>query len=122
MDTLLTIELLLENANPNLIYVLVDSEIHIKGNVSLHVQDRHQSTLLALDLTVFHVKCVYNLVCPNGTYADSYSSTRLCVQYCPPGVLGSVAAPNLYGDPTTHTCVAKCITPDTWADFQTRLC
>ena len=63
-----------------------------------------------------------SLVCPNGTYADSYSASRLCVQYCPPGTLNSVSTPNLYGDPTTRTCVASCLTPGTWADYQTRLC
>ena len=62
------------------------------------------------------------LVCPNGTYADSHTGTRLCVALCPPGSLSSTASPNLYGDPTTHTCVSRCITPDTWSDYQTRLC
>lgn len=57
--------------------------------------------------------------CPTGTFADSYTGTRLCVNTCP-GV--GTAAPNLYGDPTTHTCVSKCITVGTWADYQTRLC
>ena len=60
--------------------------------------------------------------CPDGTYADSHTGTRLCVALCPPGTTGTVAAPNLYGDPTTRTCEARCITPETWADYQTRIC
>lgn len=39
-----------------------------------------------------------------------------------PGTVDSLAAPNLYGDPDTKTCVAICITPSTWADPHTRKC
>ena len=73
-------------------------------------------------MIAFHVKINLFIVCPNGTYADSHSSSRLCVALCPPGTLSSTASPNLYGDPTTHTCVSRCITPYTWSDYQTRLC
>ena len=59
--------------------------------------------------------------CPPTYYADTYNGIRLCVQLCSPGVPG-VGAPNLYGDPSTITCVASCVTPLTWADYQTRLC
>jgi hypothetical protein len=60
--------------------------------------------------------------CPSTYYANTYNGARICVQLCPPGVTGSTAAPNLYGDPSTITCVASCVTPLTWADYQTRLC
>lgn len=120
--TLLMIVLMWENANQLLTYALDDSEMRIKESVWVCVQGLRQSTLSDLGQIVFHVNYLHNSDCPNGTYADSYTGTRLCVQYCPPGVLNSVTAPNLYGDPTTHTCVAKCITPHTWADRQTRLC
>ena len=73
-------------------------------------------------MIVFHVNIFIILVCPNGTYADSHTGTRLCVALCPPGVTSSTASPDLYGDPTTHTCVSRCITPYTWSDYQTRLC
>lgn len=73
-------------------------------------------------MTALIVIFLFYIVCPNGTYADSHTGTRLCVALCPPGVKNSVATPNLYGDPTTHTCVDRCITPYTWADYQTRLC
>lgn len=57
--------------------------------------------------------------CPPDTFADSYTGTRLCVPTCP-GV--NTNPPNLYGDPTTRTCVNRCITVGTWADWQTRRC
>jgi len=70
-----------------------------------------------LNLFGYNQLCVS--YCPTGSFADSYTGTRLCVPTCP-GV--GTSAPNLYGDPTTHTCVSKCITVGTWADYQTRLC
>ena len=64
--------------------------------------------------------------CPSTYYANTYNGARICVQLCPPtstGVSGAaLSAPDLYGDPTTITCVAACVTPLTWADPQTRLC
>lgn len=60
--------------------------------------------------------------CPSTYYANTYNGVRICTQLCPPGTLGSVAAPNLYGDPSSISCVAKCLTPLTWSDPQTRLC
>lgn len=59
--------------------------------------------------------------CPSNYYATTYNGVRLCTPSCPPGVAGT-AAPNLYGDPSTITCVSRCVTPLTWADYQTRLC
>lgn len=61
-----------------------------------------------------------NLACPNGTYADSDTGTRLCVTDCPDYSGGG--GRDLYGDPLTHTCEPKCIKPLLWADFQTRDC
>ena len=59
--------------------------------------------------------------CPSTYYANTYNGARICTQLCPPGDT-SVNAPNLYGDPSTITCVSSCVTPLTWADYQTRLC
>lgn len=60
--------------------------------------------------------------CPDTYYANTYNGARICTQLCPPGITGTTGAPNLYGDPSTITCVSRCVTPLTWADYQTRLC
>lgn len=111
-----------ENVIHNLVTVHMDMVMIIQRNVRVFVLALLQSIPLVQEMIVFHVLFCLLLVCPNGTYADSHTGTRTCVALCPPGVTNSVAAPNLYGDPTTHTCVAKCITPHTWADSHTRLC
>ena len=64
---------------------------------------------------------IFNLACPNGTYADSDTGTRLCVTDCPDRTT-IVGGRDLYGDPLTKTCEPKCIQPLTWADSQTRDC
>lgn len=53
--------------------------------------------------------------CTAGTYADNFTGTRMCVSPCP-------SSPNSFGDPSTHTCVLRCVTPSTWADSTTRKC
>jgi hypothetical protein len=72
-----------------------------------------------VNLFAYWPDCV--ATCPTNYYANTYNGARICVQLCPPSVVGT-AAPNLYGDPTTKTCVSRCVTPLTWADYQTRLC
>ena len=53
--------------------------------------------------------------CPPTYYANTYNGVRICQRLCPPSVVGT-AAPNLYGDPSTITCVRACVTPLTRAD------
>lgn len=55
-------------------------------------------------MTAYHVIYFKISVCTTG-FADSHTSTRLCVPQCP-GTVDSLAAPNLYGDPDTKKCVA----------------
>lgn len=95
------------------------SEIAISDNVLMYAQDQIPSILSDRETIVFHVIFILFIVCPDDTFADSHTGTRLCVATCP-GTVDSLAAPNLYGEPTTHTCVAKCLTPFTWADPHTR--
>jgi hypothetical protein len=62
------------------------------------------------------------LVCPPTFYSNTHNGVRNCVQLCPPGVINSVASPNLYGDNQTMSCVPRCVSPLHWADPHTRLC
>lgn len=80
-----------------------------------------------VDLFAYGSDCVAGiyigyLVCPPNYYSNIFNGSRNCVQLCPPGVIDSTAAPNLYGDNGTVSCVPRCVTPLRWADPHTRLC
>lgn len=54
-------------------------------------------------MIAFHVFFILFIKdCPNGTYADSDTGTRLCITDCPN--YSGTGGRDLYGDPTTHTC------------------
>jgi hypothetical protein len=72
--------------------------------------------------------------CAVGSYADNYTGTRTCIAQCPgyytlQGVVVNSSGVDIrgnsydsYGDNYTQRCVQHCITPSTYADWQTHRC
>ena len=64
--------------------------------------------------------------CSIGSYADNYTGTRICVEVCP-GSYDADGVPDVgsfdsFGDNNTQSCVLHCVSPNTWADWQTHRC
>lgn len=63
--------------------------------------------------------------CSPTTYADNYTGTRRCVSVCP-GSYDAIGVVNgsydSFGDNNTQSCVLNCVSPFTWADWQTHRC
>jgi hypothetical protein len=64
--------------------------------------------------------------CSVDSYADNYTGSRICVKVCPgdyyiDGTYNGTVADS-YGDNDTQSCVLHCVSPNTWADWQTHRC
>ncbi len=120
MATLVMTLLQSDTVIPTLHFVEVGSVIRTATFVLPFAQDLPRSVISAMEIIVSSVSFLFYSACPDGTYADSDTGTRLCITDCPDYT--ATGGRNLYGDPLTHTCEPKCIKPLMWADFQTRDC
>ena len=105
-----------------LLHVHRELEILTSIFASVYARDPRQSVSSPTDQIVLQVFFLLFLVCPPTFYSNTHNGVRNCVQLCPPGVINSVAAPNLYGDNQTMSCVPRCVSPLHFADPHTRLC